>query len=192
MGDHTIAAPCTKAAATHCVNPCAMTWTNNHAPASTISRISSVTVFPLSPHESKIVPDHVPRCKMPRASPALNRGRRTPQGSRHRGRDPGLVTSDRALVHAPGGAAKAVLSRLSPPPEKGPASFSRRRVRIWQRLRACWAISTLVGRPRIDAPVCRCSGLDLRDVFPTGCVAGRAERAARPPRRRLRRWAELD
>ena len=60
-----------------------------------------------------------------------------PQGSRHSGRDPGLATSDRALVHAPGGAAKAVLSHLSPPPEKGPASFSRRRVRIWQRLRAC-------------------------------------------------------
>ena len=46
--------------------------------------------------------------------------------------------------------------------------------------------------PGIDPGVCRRSGLDLRDVFPTGCVEGRAEGAARSPGRSLRRWAELD
>ena len=40
--------------------------------------------------------------------------------------------------------------------------------------------------------VCRGSGFNLRDVFPTGCVAGRAEHAARSPGRGLRRGAELD
>ena len=111
--------------------------------------------------------------------------------SRHRGRDPGLAASGRGLVQALGEAAKAVLSR-SCPTRKDPASFSRRRTRIRRSLRACWVISTLVGWPRIDDRVCRCSGLDLRDVFPTGCVEGRAERAARAPGRGLRRWAELD
>ena len=81
---------------------------------------------------------------------------------------------------------------LFPAARKGPFSFSRRRVRIWRRLRACWVMSTLVGRPRIDARVCRCSGFNLRDVFPTGCVAGRAEGAARSPGRGLHRGAELD
>ena len=68
--------------------------------------------------------------------------------------------------------------------------MSRWRTRIRRRLRACWVISTLVGWPRIDARVCRCSRFNLRDVFPTGSVAGRAERAARAPGRGLRRGAE--
>ena len=111
--------------------------------------------------------------------------------SRHRGRGPELAASGRGLVQALGEAAKAVLSR-SCPTRNDPASFSRRRTRIRRSLCACWVISTLVGWPGIDDRVCRCSGLDLRDVFPTGCVVRRAERAARAPGRGLRRWAELD
>ena len=53
-------------------------------------------------------------------------------------------------------------------------------------------ISTLCGPAQDRRPGLSGSGFNLRDVFPTGCVAGRAERAARPPGRRLRRWAELD
>ena len=47
---------------------------------------------------------------------------------------------------APGGAAKAALSRSSPPPEKAPASFSPWRARVSRGLRACCVISTLVDR----------------------------------------------
>ena len=151
------------------------------------------------------------------ADPAA--GKQPRHGSRHRGRDPELAAVGRGSEHASGesvesaspmiaghaagqkltalqrssgGAAKAVLSPSFPAARKAPFSFSRRRVRIWRRLRACCVISTLVGRPRIDARVCRCSGFNLRDVFPTGCVAGRAEGAARSPGRGLRRGAELD
>ena len=60
------------------------------------------------------------------------------------------------------------------------------------RQRACCVIFCMWAAARIDARICRGSGLDLRDVFPTGCVAGRAEGAARPPGRGLRRGAELD
>ena len=87
----------------------------------------------------------------------------------------------------PGGAAKAVLSPSSPPPERlrphslAGAPGSARSVTF-----CLWTAA------RIDTQVCRGSGLDLRDVFPTGCVAGRAEGAARSPDRGLRHGAELD
>ena len=73
-----------------------------------------------------------------------------------------------------------------------PASFSRRRARFWRRQRARSVTFCLWTAARIDARVCRGSGFNLRDVFPTGCVAGRAEGAARSPGRGLRRGAELD
>ena len=69
---------------------------------------------------------------------------------------------------------------------------SPRAGRVSRGLRACCVISSLWAGARIDARVCQCSGLDLRDVFPTGGVAGRAERAARLLGRGLRRGAESD
>ena len=81
---------------------------------------------------------------------------------------------------------------LVPVTGKAPASFSPWRARISRGLRACCVISTLVGRRQDRRPSLPGSGFNLRDVFPAGCVAGRAERAARPPARGLRRWAELD
>ena len=81
---------------------------------------------------------------------------------------------------------------LVPAARKAPASFSRRRARFWRRQRARSATFCLWTAARIDARVCRASGFNLRDVFPTGCVEGRAERAARSPGRGLRRGAELD
>ena len=81
---------------------------------------------------------------------------------------------------------------LVPAARKALGSFSPWRARVSRGLRACCVVSSLWVGARIDARVCRCSGLELRDVFPTGCVAGRAEGAARPPGRGLRRGAELD
>ena len=81
---------------------------------------------------------------------------------------------------------------LVPAARKAPASFSCRRARFWRRQRARSVTFCLWTAARIDARVCRGSGLNLRDVFPTGCVAGRAEGAARSPDRGLRRGAELD
>ena len=83
---------------------------------------------------------------------------------------------------------------LAPVPaaRKAPASFSCRRARFWRRQRARSVTFCLWTAARIDARVCRGSGFNLRDVFPTGCVEGRAEGAARSPGRGLRRWAELD
>ena len=81
---------------------------------------------------------------------------------------------------------------LVPAARKAPASFSRRRARFWRRQRARSVTFCLWTAARIDARVCRGSGFNLRDVFPTGCVEGRAEGAARPPGRGLRRGAELD
>ena len=81
---------------------------------------------------------------------------------------------------------------LVPAARKALGSFSPWRARVSRGLRACCVVSSLWAGARIDARVCRCSGLDLRDVVPTGCVAGRAERAGRPPGRGLRRGAELD
>ena len=77
---------------------------------------------------------------------------------------------------------------LVPAARKAPASFSRLRARFWRRQRARSVTFCLWTAARI----CRGSGFNLRDVFPTGCVEGRAERAARPPGRGLRRGAELD
>ena len=92
----------------------------------------------------------------------------------------------------PGGAAKVVLSPSSLPPER-PQPYSLRRV---PESRGGCAPVVYIPRlrtgARINARVCRCSGFNLREVFPTGCIAGRAERAARSPGRGLRRWAELD
>ena len=81
---------------------------------------------------------------------------------------------------------------LVPAARKAPASFSRRRARFWRRQRARSVTFCLWTAARIDARACRGSGFNLRDVFPTGCVEGRAEGAARPPGRGLRRGAELD
>ena len=81
---------------------------------------------------------------------------------------------------------------LVPAAPKAPASFSRRRARFWRRQCARSVTFCLWTAARIDARVCRGSGFNLRDVFPTGCVEGRAERAARSPGRGLRRGAELD
>ena len=81
---------------------------------------------------------------------------------------------------------------LVPAARKAPASFSRRRARFWRRQCARSVTFCLWTAARIDARVCRGSGFNLRDVFPTGCVEGRAERAARSPGRGLRRGAELD
>ena len=81
---------------------------------------------------------------------------------------------------------------LVPAARKAPASFSRRRARFWRRQCARSVTFCLWTAARIDARVCRGSGFNLRDVFPTGCVVGRAERAARSPGRGLRRGAELD
>ena len=81
---------------------------------------------------------------------------------------------------------------LVPAARKALGSFSPWRARVSRGLRACCVVSSLWAGARIDARVCRCSGLDLRDVVPTGCVAGRAERGGRPPGRGLRRGAELD
>ena len=100
-------------------------------------------------------------------------------GFGHRGRDPGLAASGRGSVYVPAA-------------RKAPASFSPWRARFWRRQRARSVTSCLWTAARIDARVCRGSGFNLWDVFPTGCVEGRAERAARPPGRGLRRRAELD
>ena len=81
---------------------------------------------------------------------------------------------------------------LVPAARKAPASFSPWRARFWRRQRARSVTFCLWTAARIDTRVCRGSGFNLRDVFPTGCVAGRAERAARAPGRGLRRGAELD
>ena len=81
---------------------------------------------------------------------------------------------------------------LVPAARKAPASFSRRRARFWRRQRARSVTFCLWTAARIDARVYRGSGFNLRDVFPTGCVEGRAEGAARPPGCGLRRGAELD
>ena len=81
---------------------------------------------------------------------------------------------------------------LVPAARKAPASFSRRRARFWRRQRARSVTFCLWTAARIDARVYRGSGFNLRDVFPTGCVEGRAEGAARSPGRGLRRGAELD
>ena len=82
---------------------------------------------------------------------------------------------------------------LVPAAPKGPGLIlSVARQVLAEAARAGWAISTLVGRLMIDTRVSRGSGFNLRDVFPTGCVAGRAEGAARSPGRGLRRGAELD
>ena len=81
---------------------------------------------------------------------------------------------------------------LVPAARKAPASFSCRRARFWRRQRARSVTFCLWTAARIDARVCRGSGFNLRDVVPTGCVAGRAERGGRPPGRGLRRGAELD
>ena len=81
---------------------------------------------------------------------------------------------------------------LVPAARKAPASFSRRRARFWRRQRARSVTFCLWTAARIDARVYRGSGFNLRDVFPTGCVEGRTERAARSPGRGLRRGAELD
>ena len=81
---------------------------------------------------------------------------------------------------------------LVPAARKAPASFSRRRARFWRRQCARSVTFCLWTAARIDARVCRGSGFNLRDVFPTGCVEGRAKGAARPPGRALRRGAELD
>ena len=81
---------------------------------------------------------------------------------------------------------------LLPAARKALGSFSPWRARVSRGLRDCCVISSLWAGALIDARVCQCSGLDLRDVFPTGCVAGRTERAARPPGCGLRRGAELD
>ena len=81
---------------------------------------------------------------------------------------------------------------LVPAARKAPASFSRRRARFWRRQRARSVTFCLWTAARIDARVYRGSGFNLRDVFPTGCVAGRAEGAARSPGRGLRRGAEFD
>ena len=81
---------------------------------------------------------------------------------------------------------------LVPAARKAPATFSLWRARISRGQRARSVTFCLWTAARIDARVCRCSGFNLRDVFPTGCVAGRAEGAARSPGRGLRRGAELD
>ena len=81
---------------------------------------------------------------------------------------------------------------LVPAARKAPASFSCRRARFWRRQRARSVTFCLWTAARIDARVCRGSGFNLRNVFPTGCVVGRAEGAARSPDRGLRRGAELD
>ena len=81
---------------------------------------------------------------------------------------------------------------LVPAARKAPASFSCRRARFWRRQRARSVAFCLWTAARIDARVCRGSGFNLRDVFPTGCVEGRAEGAARSPGRGLHRGAELD
>ena len=96
------------------------------------------------------------------------------------------------LPRSPSGAAKAVLSPSSLPPER-PRPHSLRGAPGSREGRG-----PVVQFPRLwagargDAWVCKCSGFNLRDVFPTGCVAGRAEGAARSPGRGLRRGAELD
>ena len=81
---------------------------------------------------------------------------------------------------------------LVPAARKAPASFSPWRAGISRGLRARSVTFCLWTVARIDAGVCRGSGFNLRDVFPTGCVEGRAEGAARSPGRGLRRGAELD
>ena len=94
---------------------------------------------------------------------------------------------------SPGRAARAVAAlALVPAARKAPASFSPWRARISRGLRARSVTFCLWTAARIDARVCRGSGFNLRDVFPTGCVEGRAEGAARSPGRGLRRGAELD
>ena len=81
---------------------------------------------------------------------------------------------------------------LVPAARKALGSFSPWRAGISRGLRARSATFCLWTAAGIDARVYRGSGFNLRDVFPTGCVAGRAEGAARSPGRGLRRGAELD
>ena len=128
------------------------------------------------------------------------------QGRDYRYRRPDRHCLRMGHSRPPGGAAKAVLSPSSAPPErprphslalvpaarKAPASFSRRRARFWRRQRARSVTFCLWTVARIDSRVYRGSGFNLRDVFPTGCVEGRAEGAARSPGCGLRRGAELD
>ena len=168
-----------------------MRWTNNHAPASTISRISSVAVFPLSPLGSKIVPDHVPHYRMPRASPALNRSRRTPKVPATVAAMPGLPLSTVHSCTPPAGQRK-LFSRACPrrPKRAQPHSLAG----ASGSGRGCAPVGLFL--PLWAGPgstrVCRCSGFNIRDVFPAGCVAGRAEGAARAPGHGLRCGAELD
>ncbi len=114
------------------------------------------------------------------------------QGRDYRYRRPDRHCLRIGYSRSPGGAARAVLSLSSPPPQRPrPHSLARRaRFSRWQRARS--VTFCLWTAARIDARVCQCSGFNLRDVFPTGCVVGRAEGAARSPGRGLRRGAELD
>ena len=130
---------------------------------------------------------------MPRTSLALNRSRRTPKVPATVAAIPGLPLPTVHSCTPPAGQRK-LFSRACPrrpkraqPHSLAGASGSGRGCAPVGLFPRSWA-----GLPRIDARVYRCSGFDLWDVFPTGCVAGRAEGAARSPGRGLRRWAELD
>ena len=125
----------------------------------------------------------------PSASPHDRRSRNRPETAPRVQRSP-LPSNWLFEVSRRGSESRSLA--LVPAARKAPASFSRRRARFWRRQRARSVTFCLWTAARIDAQVFRGSGLDLRDVFPTGCVEGRAERAARSPGRGLRGGAELD
>ena len=166
-----------------------------NSPALVSATVAAIPCLPLPAVDLGTPPpgDVAEPARRPSASPhdrrSCNRRETAPRLPRSPSRSP--PSSNGSIEGSRRGGESRSLA-LVPAARKAPASFSRRRARFWRRQCARSVTFCLWTAARIDARVCRGSGFNLRDVFPTGCVEGRAERAARSPGRGLRRGAELD